>query len=612
MLILATAVLLSWTLIVAVYRKLVWFERRGDISARDLALYSASRAANGCVATAHQGLEKPGSLDVVISYYNSTPDVPADPRPLNPRSDNLCGFTIAGCECISSRPCCRGFVLGDAGGGGFSENGINYTAGVAASTGVCGIGPEYCGCEDCLDSRVVSPERTGLEIKWLLRGVDAYMGVVSAAKPTGVVRRIYIAYNSLAGNGPPTFIKWKVDHSRSVPKGCHDKVYVAHGSGNALIAVPHCYFFPPDGDAPGKSRNAAQMPVHRIPGLSEYFWYMEDDMTAIRPFRLERWLDMASGKIKVHVDYWLGFASNDPWHLAQRHSIDLLASRFGSRTRYTEGTHSPILVKKCLMEEVESIWNAEFAYTVGRGSIEEEANKNAAQESGDLQFNTIVQNYAVDRNAAVDAGFDPMAILNLHTHNPFVNGFGGEGLEERLCEAVGWVDGGDGVDFINIQGPGWSDEYLGVGRSGATNTLTTHLPRADIRLRLLGFFHAMLPNAAPWENEEMAAAEDDLPWAPFSQEACARFNSVWRARWWWRRVLPNWLAMGNVVFYSTVSRAPIAELFALATLGRCYHRYRRGRAICANSSSGGRVCADRLRKIFSASTSATSISHKAP
>ena len=58
-----------------------------------------------------------------------------------------------------------------------------------------------------------------------------------------------------------------------------------------LFAIPHCVIFPPgpESNLPGRNRDASQMPVFRIPGLSDYFWYLEDDIVPIKPMRQSDW-----------------------------------------------------------------------------------------------------------------------------------------------------------------------------------------------------------------------------------------------------------------------------------------------------------------------------------
>ena len=85
----------------------------------------------------------------------------------------------------------------------------------------------------------------------------------STSRPAGWIRRVFIVYNSLEGNGPPDFVKWTEaaagsKWAKQIPNGCSDKAYVA-GEGDSLVAIPHCLTFPADGDWPGKTRDASQV-----------------------------------------------------------------------------------------------------------------------------------------------------------------------------------------------------------------------------------------------------------------------------------------------------------------------------------------------------------------
>ena len=215
---------------------------------------------------------RPGTLDVVTTFYNES-----DGAPMPIRDDGRCGYSgWAQCNSNGGKPCCRGWPCTSS----------------TSLCGVCGGGPEFCACPDCLDFRT---SKRSDEVRWLLRGLHQHYGIWTPGTPQGLVRRIYILYNTLKGNGPPAFIDWveDTDPARRPPPGCKDKVYTA-GSGpyaGTLIALPHCVTFPTDGAPPGKDRPASQLSIYRIPGLSEVFFYIEDDMIPSGAFVASEWTD---------------------------------------------------------------------------------------------------------------------------------------------------------------------------------------------------------------------------------------------------------------------------------------------------------------------------------
>ena len=211
----------------------------------------------------NRGPFQPGQLDVVISYFNESGTKRSKTGWFGggqtaPDGSNTCGYGGAGCA--GATPCCKGYSTGPHGN-------------THPPSGTCGIGPEYCDCPDCLDYRVVSPDKYSTEIRWLLRGIDTNLGIFdSESNPEGMIRRVFLVYNSVAGNGPPAFVDWSIDTdlARAPPVGCLDKTYVS--GGGTLVAVPHCLIFPPGGSPPGNNRDASQMSVIRIPGLARNFW----------------------------------------------------------------------------------------------------------------------------------------------------------------------------------------------------------------------------------------------------------------------------------------------------------------------------------------------------
>ena len=265
------------------------------------------------------------------------------------------------------------------------------------------------------------------------------------------------------------------------------------------------------------------MPVYRIPGLAEHFFYLEDDIVPIKPPTIFDWFIAECGLLKgylndKHRDYTgdSGPWPHDPWSNAKRHSIQLLTQRFGRyRTRRAEALHNPLLLDRCLMEEIGELFAKDLAFTTGDGNRGNgngngngccpnpekkircgscAADRDLGQ--GRLQFLTISQNYQVDRMAAVD-GNTHARTKGVHlNHKHATVGW----TRSQLCQALLHAD------FVNIQGTGWSDEYIGNSYAGEN-----YKPRADLRSIINSFFFHVLPTPSRWEHPDDARMRASEP-----------------------------------------------------------------------------------------------------
>ena len=76
-------------------------------------------------------------------------------------------------------------------------------------------------------------------------------------------------------------------------------------------------------------------------------------------------------------------------------------------------------------------------------------------------------------------------------------------LSTRPCVALE-----EKTSWLQIQGPGWSDEY--IGEAGPD----TWKPRMDLRRALLGFLHFRMPRPSRWERVERARLVEALAATP--------------------------------------------------------------------------------------------------
>lgn len=402
---------------------------------------------------------QPGTLDVVINYVNFTNPSRQETQP---GQCGLCGRLQ--CDPASATPCCRGWHSPDK------------------IPGTCGTGPEFCACPNCLDSRVVGTDRSYGEIRWLLRGIDKHIGIWSDGDQLGLVRNIYLVYNTLEGNGPPDFIEWIPCPFRNALRhaDCKATVYVSARSPS-LVAVPQCFYFPPGSPPYGQSRDASQIGVHRIANLSKWFLYFEDDMVPISRFRPSDFVDYRNKKTFTYLDVFYLFEhfQSSNWAKSKLYTINLFTQKFGWRIRFAEGSHVPLLANRCAMEEVENTWNPEFLFTIKDG-----------EGPNHLQFQTACGVYAQDKGWATNR------IISSHSAQVHLN------LEGKYDDPLDiFCDLADNLTpFAQIQGPSYSDEMTMCGP-----------PRADWRLVIDGFLHYTLPEPSRFESPDEAKAFNARP-----------------------------------------------------------------------------------------------------
>lgn len=470
-----------------------------------LVIWLLSRGtANAKKSACSMGLEnpfEPGSLDIVINYVNFT-----DPKkPLPEAQAQECGACgRKECDAFSDAPCCQNWHSPDH------------------ALGTCGSGPAFCECANCLDSRVVGSDRSYSELRWTLRGIDHNIGVWSQANPSNLVRHIYIIYNTIEGNGPPNFIEWEPCSYRNELRSaeCNETVYVSTRD-SSLVAIPQCFYFPPGSPLHGQTRDASQIPVHRIANLSKWFLYFEDDMIPSAQFRPSDFVDFTTKKMKSYSDAFYLFDYFQPghWAGAKLYTQGLLAKKFGWRLRFGEGSHVPLFISRCAMEEVERTWNEDFLFTVK----DHEGSKH-------LQFPTMASNYPIDAGLADNHIFSSHVNFQVHLD---LEGKHAD-LRSWFCD---WIE--SPTPFIQLQGPSWSDEMTICGP-----------PRADWRREIDSFLHYLLPVPSRFEDPVEAQLFNSRPRASLSWPCPPRHKSMFR-------FLPALIVTGIcawLVWYRKVSR----------------------------------------------------------
>ena len=404
-------------------------------------------AGRGCQPDARGVGSLPGSLDIVITWVNLT-----DPNPAAHavRADGACGLYPGqgACDPASGTPCCEG--------------------------GHCRAAPRLrdCACPTCVDHRLRAPARTFLELKWLLRSLEKYgLRVRSPEAPRGVVRHIFVAYNDQAGRAPPP--AW------------------LDGSSEYLTAVPYTAIWKdPSAGLPTRNRNAIEAALHRIPGLGEWFLWLEDDMFLVSPWDAAAFV-RPDGRIATYRNLPILYNISDPWlgMMYENHAA-LLAPRFGPRLCMVGGAHVPSLLNKCVLGEMEALWPERYAKTAAH----------ADGRRSDVSVGSVLfDGYMEGRGFAVN--FPRYARLAREIHMPRDSAG-----PEDLCAF--W----DGATmFAQVQGPGVSDEF----KEPASG---------DVRLSWERWLAATFPEPTRFERSESVAAEAALQrlLAPQGREMCAQ------------------------------------------------------------------------------------------
>jgi len=134
-----------------------------------------------------------------------------------------------------------------------------------------------------------------------------------------------------------------------------------------LTVVHHDRLFEP-ASLPTFNSFAIVSTIPRIPGLSERFLYIEDDMLFGRAVAPSDFID-AEGRIRIFRR--LGYTASgekrhsetlSPWNAALAQSNHLLDQAFGRHRRRTV-THVPLLIDRPSWAEMEARWPDEFART---------------------------------------------------------------------------------------------------------------------------------------------------------------------------------------------------------------------------------------------------------
>ncbi len=204
-----------------------------------------------------------------------------------------------------------------------------------------------------------------------------------------------------------------LERARPVNRELAAALAAAGGDERKLFIVPHSSSFPePAAELPTFNSNAVLSTIHRIPGLSEWFLYSDDDvMITQRNITLAAWWDQRTAAQKLYLVSGAGVhrtraASGNLWEQAMTYMSGLLdevappttqqqeqqeqqeqrrrrrphhpppppptphTRAVGSRQTagpvarmYARPQHMPVLMSRTLVSEMESLWPVAFNRT---------------------------------------------------------------------------------------------------------------------------------------------------------------------------------------------------------------------------------------------------------
>lgn len=102
--------------------------------------------------------------------------------------------------------------------------------------------------------------------------------------------------------------------------------------------------------------------LHRLPGLSDPFLFLEDDMLLLRPVQPQHFI-AANGRLRVFESPGRTPPARDwqrtdisPWNAALAHANHLMDQRFGAVDRRPDLDHAPLVIDKALWQATLDLW----------------------------------------------------------------------------------------------------------------------------------------------------------------------------------------------------------------------------------------------------------------
>ena len=335
---------------------------------------------------------------------------------------------------------------------------------------------DFCRCTNCYDFRLRRPSMLYNEVRQQLRSFSKNgLHVKSKEHPNGIIRKIFIVYNEGTGNPAPTWLGSK---------------------SSDIVVVPHKTLWKAYGDMtgyPSENRNAIAAHLHRIPNLSEWFLYLEDDIFLNRPLQLRKNEDYITndGKIVSYLNDKALVDKKKPvggWKGAIWTTLRALEEKFGPRhssskslvqgmenvligKRAGESEHAPRFFNKCVLAELWRVWPSNYAATVSH----------VQHTNDDFQIITHHGMFLEDLGLGKNIPQPDTICHEIHT----LQLFNYENFLNRVCKF--WKH--KKIDWLQVQGDGISDEYI----SGE------HTAMGNLRWAWQALTEAMWPRPSKYE-----------------------------------------------------------------------------------------------------------------
>ncbi len=132
-----------------------------------------------------------------------------------------------------------------------------------------------------------------------------------------------------------------------------------------LSVIPHEVIFPDPSHLPTFNSHAVELHLHRIPGLSDRFLYLNADVFIGSPVALEDFLTPSGGQ-RIYLDSWLLPTRLDvgPVHdRAYAYNQRLLDERYGAGALRGAIAHTPQLFDRRRVADIQQMWRDEVART---------------------------------------------------------------------------------------------------------------------------------------------------------------------------------------------------------------------------------------------------------
>jgi Stealth protein CR2, conserved region 2/Stealth protein CR3, conserved region 3 len=291
--------------------------------------------------------------------------------------------------------------------------------------------PRYC---EVVYGREPACQGDFVELKYVLRSYEA----LGFPRHLG---RIHVVHSDL--HPPPAYLR----------SGHPQLTFVKHSQ---IVRSPE--------HLPLRTREAIVSNLHRIPGLSEWYLFSADDNVAMQPWEtLSRFLWQSpspfrrgGGRLVILTEDWIqrehqrADVPGAGWLNGVVTSTSLLARRFGRRRRHVDA-HAPHLMSRRTMAELEATWPEHLERTA-RSSHEGHVSVEVLHDELMVDTQRAVRRSTHQRRAGgISYGKD------VHTNalrlRPPVTREKVDLLRRLLADAER-----DAV-FVNLQGPGISDEY---------------------------------------------------------------------------------------------------------------------------------------------------------